>query len=736
MVDQFQNISSADQKDSSVFSTEAKKNKVAIGNSGTEIYGGVFSEEYLSKLQSTEAAKEYDKMRRSEPQIAMLLNAVKNPIKAATWSIESAGDEADQRKHAELIESILKKQINWEKFLHEALTFIDFGHSVFEVVHNIVSNNKKFGAFNGLAQLGFRAQKSLYYWQLKKETGEIEHIEQWTMSDVGVTSRSLIPGEFCLVFSLQQEGDNYEGISALRPLYGPYVRKNLYQRLNAIGIEKYAIGTPIGTLPEGMDAKSPDYEQFKNVLRAYTSHETAFIIVPHGYEIDVKKGDFDASKIKEVILLENTEMVNAFVANFLALGMNGNGGAFALGSDLSDFFLSGIQQFANIICGQLNRKLIPDLVKMNFGEQEAYPEIKCTGINDKAGKELAEVVSSLVGSKTLTPDMKLEEFLRKSYDLPKADESTRAPVAPAPVAPTMQFAEPMSSKDWKKKFKDNQDEISTAMKSGLKTIFEDLKKQIKSKYEAASPADKIKVPQQVETKGATSYQATIKELLAKTAFRATKDASKEVPKSVRLSEKFLKLADEPRGGYYAALPANIRKLIDAQSYLISSTQIADLEKMVFFQFVSSANSTDSIDTILNDIDERVLKVLDGDSNAGMSLDTAAANAVAETENQARLEFFFEPDVLDTIESFTFTNEDPISEICQELAGQTFAVGDPDLDRYSPPLHHNCKSRLVPNLKGDSGNPEIDRGGVSLSPGALKSITLGEKECCKPTYKLI
>lgn len=37
--------------------------------------------------------------------------------------------------------------------------------------------------------------------------------------------------------------------------------------------------------------------------------------------------------------------------------------------------------------------------------------------------------------------------------------------------------------------------------------------------------------------------------------------------------------------------------------------------------------------------------------------------------------------------------------------------------------HNCKSRLVPNLKGNDSNPEIDKGPPSLNQKAIDSITL-------------
>ncbi len=783
------------------FSTleQPEKNTMPLGASGTEIYGGTFSEEYLQKLQSTHGMKEYDKMRRSEPQIVMLLSAVKNPIKSADWTVYPANETPEAKLQAELVDDILKRQLNWEKFLNESLSILDFGHVVFEIVHKVVLGSKKYGDFNGIAQLGFRSQKTIDSWNLDKMTGQILSIKQQIDGDVGKSST--IPGQFLLVMTLNQEGDNYEGISSLRPLYGPYIRKNLYQRLNAIGIEKYAVGTPIGTMPEGKDTTSPDYAEFKKVLRSYTSHETAFVIVPSGYKIEINRGDFDASKIKDVILLENSEMVNAFVANFLALGMNGSGGSFSLGTDLSDFFLSGIQQYANIITGALNRSLIPEIIKMNFGEQENYPYIKCTGINDKAGKELAEIVTALAGGPTIKADDKLEDFLRKAFDLPVVDKTTAKAIqsndqiasavpqedvqklalngaqvgslldivqrvslgllprdsgvqaimtafnttieqANAIMANAGQgfvvnkdslaqvtLAEPKSGKEWKADFKTHKEMLYNIMQQNLSGIYSDIKNQIRKNYDSASENDKVKAASKVEPKGVTAYQAALKEALAQIAFENIEDAKKEVPKKLKLSERFMLAA--PRGGYYAALPAHVRKILDAQSLLISGTQVADIEKVTYFQFTSSSLSTPNIDQIIKDIDDKVLPSIQGASNQALSLDVAATNATSLISNQARLDFFFEPEVLDTIESFTFTNEDPVSEICQALDGQTFAVGDPDLDRYLPPLHHKCKSRLVPNLKGDK-NPEVTGLG-SLSDKAIKSISL--HECCPTSFKL-
>lgn len=720
--------------DTSAFDSGTKLQMKPLGSSGTELFSGYFSEEYLQNLRGRKGAKVWDEIRRSESQVAMLLNAVMNPIKAGTWEFEAPAIP-DGEKHKDFINYNAKECIDWETHLHEALTLLAFGYSVFEIIHAAVFNNPKFGTFTGLKALAFRSQKTIERWNVERETGELRSVTQFVHGDLtpsnnGFAGQYDMLAEFLLIFSLQKEGDNYEGISALRPMYGPWFRKNLYLKIAGIGVEKNAIGTPIGKIPSGKQTDD-QVNAFKEMLSNFTAHEAAFIMAPAGWEVDVIKNDFDASKIKDLILMENTEMINCLVANFLALGTNGGGGAYALGSDLSDFFLTGIQNYANIICGVWNRKLIPNLIKLNFGPQAAYPTLKATGINDKAGKELAEILASLLGAKALTADMKLEEYLRKAYNLPKPDVSTvreQDPIAPAATetyAPTpVQLSELQlgEKKSYKAQWNDDKAGVKEVMQKGMADLLTDYKNQISRLYKGATPSARQSIGLKIQPK-TTAYEKDLRETLAQIASRSVEGAKKETPKAknVKLHERF-KLA-APKGGYFDALPNNIKRLVKTQAGLIAGTQAADLEKVVTFQYTSSQSSTDNLDQILTDIDAAALPVIDGSTAKGLSVDAAAGNAVSSVVNQARLEWFFEPEVLDTIESFTFVNEDPVSEICQELDGTTWAVNDPDLDRYSPPLHHNCKSRLMPNEKGADKNPEINRQGTAVSEKALKSITL-------------
>jgi hypothetical protein len=92
-------------------------------------------------------------------------------------------------------------------------------------------------------------------------------------------------------------------------------------------------------------------------------------------------------------------------------------------------------------------------------------------------------------------------------------------------------------------------------------------------------------------------------------------------------------------------------------------------------------------------------------------------------NEGRNTFFFDDDVVDQIHSFTFVNFAPVSAICKELAGVVFSTGDAESLRYSPPLHHNCKSYLRANLKNKRGVENLEISTLSPSATAKKSITL-------------
>lgn len=407
-----------------------------MGSPGTEIYSGYVAEEYLSSLRNAERCLVYDQMRRSDSQVKMCLSAVKGQIKRAKWTVEPASpddgvDEATARADADLISQILFKDISFKKFLHEALLMLDFGVSPFEITHKVVLNHAKLGSYISLRQLGWRAPKTIQTFNVDKESQLLKSITQWAYGDLDVSVE--IPAEYLLMFVMDQEGANYEGISMLRPLYGNWFRKNIYQKLNAVGIEKNAVPAALGKYPPGAQGTTA-YSKFVEVLQAYTSHQSQYITVPNDFEIELVANAYDPQKTESSIDNEDKRMVKGFLANFLELGMNGSG-SYALSNDISDFFLSGLDGIADVICEPFNLNLIPSLIQLNRGTRAAYPTLKASGISDKAGKELAEIFEILSrGGFVSSSDEPTREHVRQRFNLPKPQQMTTSVVTPPPGA--------------------------------------------------------------------------------------------------------------------------------------------------------------------------------------------------------------------------------------------------------------------------------------------------------------
>lgn len=412
-----------------------------LGVTGTKNYAGYADEEYLKDLRGRKAADVFDKMRRNDPQIIMCASAVKNPILGGVWDMEPGEDTPEAKADADFVKDILfnNPDVPFRRFLEEILTEIDFGHSVFEVTWKAVIDDPKWGTYNGIQDLGWRSPRTIERWHLDPITSRLASIDQYAFGDLYRIVN--IPAEYLIVFTMKREGSNYEGVSMFRPCYGNWYRKNVSLKTNAIGSEKYAVPTPIGKIEAGKQG-DPAFDELAEVFEAYTSHQKAYIICTKDVDIELKPSPYDPSKLDGTIDAEDRRMVKGFLANFLELGMGSSGGAYALSNDLSDFFLCGIEHIANSLQETINHQLVRKIVDMNASSKRSvYPKLVHSGISDKAGKELSEVLKLLIDSKAIIPDDQLEKSLRMRYSLPAvSDEGKRELTPPSGVfqsTPTM-----------------------------------------------------------------------------------------------------------------------------------------------------------------------------------------------------------------------------------------------------------------------------------------------------------
>ncbi|MBF0300598.1 MAG: DUF935 family protein [Oligoflexia bacterium] len=693
--------------------------KQPLGSSGTKVFSGYFYEDVLHKYNGGQILDLYHEMRLSEPTARMCLQAVKNPIKSATWRIEPVDESDESLKQASLIEYILFEDMEqtWAEFLSEALTFIDFGFSVFEVVNKLIINNKEFKSYVGISGLEYRNQRTLERWLFNKENN-LEYLEQRVYGDLEKNVK--LPAESLLIFSLDKEGKNYQGTSLLRACIGPYERKKFYVKSMGHGIEKSAYSTPVAYF------KTKEEEKFLREELEGIQHGFHYILAKEGSKIEFHNNNFDAEKVKNAIEHESAEIVNAFMANFLQLGKSGSGGSYALSFDQSDFFLGGIEHIAMQIVEVINKNLIPKIVKINFGEQRKYPRLTVSGIRDRAGEELAKVVEMLTRSNVIIPDDKLEDDLRSRYRLPKRSEEGQrnqqqvndnlndAKLGANKMQKEnkdLKFAEKNEKQSTVIKLIDKSTEqIQTLMKAHLRKLSDLVIKDLIKEYLKLPDSSKVDALNRVESPSNLQFKKDIEESLSQICFQSIEQTKKEF--TAIKAKKFTEWED---------LPKQLRLFLKAKAKLLADYQSNELETAVYFQFETSITSTDSPAILENDLKETASKKIEGTLTS-----VSAVNVASAVVNEARNAFFFSKEIVTDIASFTFVNSDPKSPICKDLNGRTFLVNDPHSRRYFPPLHHLCKSYLVPNFKGDSDNPEVSSQGLRPSDFNLeKFITFSE-----------
>jgi hypothetical protein len=705
------------------------------GSTGTELFSGYFQEEYLNTFQSMpEGIETYDKMRRSDYQVQMLLSAVKNPIIAANWGVEAVDNSDEEVEIADFVKYCIfdnmgytdgSKNKSWREFLTEALTAIDFGYSLFEPVYKVVMNDPIWGNYIGIRDIGYRSQKTIYEWNLNKN-GSIKTVRQLAQGDLAVDEQ--IPGANLMPITFKKEGDNYEGISMLRPIYGNWLRKNFYFKVQAMGIERAATGILTGTVPASAANDADQMTKFKNILRCYTSHQSTYILKPEGFEIDITKIDFDADDVEKAIDSEDRRMSKSFLAGFLELGMGGQSGV-NLGKDLSTIFLNGIEIYSETIADAVEKTIVKKLVDAKFGKRQKYPQIKATDINNKGGKERAEVAVMLKNAGIISESEQLEDSMNRDFDFPvispeqkeeraaKAAEKQRLETEkldkqnlakqvvvekPAKEKVKLSEAAQFASDDNPTLFIRNRAKnvhmlMETGLVSRTNAYLEKITKQFNKETNVAK---RRKILESTPIPGRKDYRNKLRVELARISEESTRRVLKELGMQNVKFDEFTEILK--------SVPFAMRDKLRADIEQIVNSQDEELNKRMFFVASQKLDTTDSVDSLIKDMKEAAEKYT---VTSGV-LNTAATNAVSGDVNSTRNAVFQTPEVFEEIESFIIVNPSPDAPICKNLAGRVFSKEEYKTQDL-PPYHHNCETTVRAQLKGQSNIKPVNP--IGLAP---------------------
>jgi phage gp29-like protein len=377
------------------------------GTTGTPILGGFLRDagEYNPALEGAAAFAVYEKMRRSDAQVAATLLGMKLPIRAAEWAVVGPPRPTPVEKEAtEFIRQELLEEIDLDPVIENALLMFDFGVAAHEDLYYIDGDRVR---LRGLAP---RLPITFNRWIVERE--ELKAIEQQGWAGEAFKTVE-VPASKLAIFTFNQEGSNFAGRSLLRPMYLHwYIKSNLY-KIDAIASERNGMGVPWAKMAD--NAKAEDRRTAIGWLEKLSVHEKAAILIPPGWEWGLKGVEGTLRDPKDSIAHHNMQISMAGLAQFMMLGQSSSG---ELGHVMNDFFFMALQSAANKIARVLTWTTVARLVDFNFAGVRRYPSVVCQNLMAFKTDTLVTALKELAAVGMIQPDDGLEDWLRGKLGMP------------------------------------------------------------------------------------------------------------------------------------------------------------------------------------------------------------------------------------------------------------------------------------------------------------------------------
>lgn len=416
-------------------------------------------------------------MEATDAHVRSAVDTIRNPLTQAIWGTRHAKKREDYDEHTRFAQHNLTKIVSLDRYLRQAVDYLGKGYTLFELTTDIVDvpaelfplhpspaigGKKKALAITGIEP---RLPRTVKQWIMDPRSPmKVKAVEQWipnddqTMGFDGRTSsaaNAIRPatktGYRRLDFvrpdgtpavirhTLDQRGNNPEGLARLRSIYFAWKSKRALRILEAIRHERQNLGVPTIKLPPGFTKE--DEEKAAAILNALRGHERAYIVLPNGFEFEFNtSGTGGGTDVGKAIAYCDAEIWMSVHAPFMLLGGNGDTGSYALADTINDVRLLGLEAHVKLICEPWNVGLdgpaiIPWLIRANYGEQAEYPELCALNLPTRDWSKILPLVYTGISTGAITMDMPLEEFIRQVTSLPAHDPTTKREPKPKAAAP-------------------------------------------------------------------------------------------------------------------------------------------------------------------------------------------------------------------------------------------------------------------------------------------------------------
>jgi hypothetical protein len=396
--------------------------------------------EYVPDLRWPNSVGVYNRMRR-DAKCAGVLRAACMPVRGTGWHVVDSPDVRPAvaqfvRNNLGLNDVGTSRRrrrgqgISWDGFLRHVLLMLPFGHMYFEPVFTLAppgpnDTGLPVRTYAHLARLAPILPPTINGFTVAAN-GDLVGITQQATLLTGQTVNVPLPADLIIPFVNDREGADWAGTSMLREAYKHWYLKDQMERLGAQIVQRNGMGLPVAKY-----AEDGDRDMMLAMATAARAGEQSGVAIRAADDFALIGVTGSVVDPMPQITYHGEEIAGSVLAMFLTLGHDA--GARSLGETFVDYFTMAVNAVISDIEETCTEELSRRLVELNFGPDEAYPEIVADSITPQAPLT-AESISALVTAGVVTPDASLDAFARSHFGMPPSTPSdVDAPPAEVPT---------------------------------------------------------------------------------------------------------------------------------------------------------------------------------------------------------------------------------------------------------------------------------------------------------------
>ena len=391
-------------------------------------YASLSPGEYNPILQGAKAVTMYDRMRRSDGQVNAIELLTSLPVCAMNYEVTPGGKSATDKEAATLVQSNLLEgmAVTWQDLLRQQLLCDMYGYSLHE---KVFTTDGKYIRWEQMFHLAHTSIEEFIY-----DGGYLTGVKQSGSTYDGTYKEQIIPADKLMVTTYRSEAGSRAGFPLCRPMYKHWWCKDVAYTVLGMAIERLILGTPVAKVKSGMNPKQRN--ALRDMLDNIRARDKMGIVIDDDILLEMFESKRDLKIVLDYINHHDVLMARTALAQFLNLGSSDTG-AYSVSEDHSKLFMISEQALADMICDVYNRLVIPQLCQYNWPGLQVFPKLIHSHVRTVLKLEgVLEALAHLVAGQLVTPDMPLEQNIRRLLDLPELEQSTAREVHPQGDDPT------------------------------------------------------------------------------------------------------------------------------------------------------------------------------------------------------------------------------------------------------------------------------------------------------------